>query len=70
MIVAHVCHMTGWTWDYVEDTLTVPRLKSLYVEWKKHPPIPILLAAFMGIKPVEKGEPSELVERLQAMQSV
>jgi hypothetical protein len=33
-IIAHICHLTGWTWDYVEDTLTVSRLNALYNEWR------------------------------------
>ena len=50
-IIAHVCHMTGWTWDYVESTLTVPRLKNLQEEWRRHPPVPLLLAAWLKRAP-------------------
>ena len=59
--------MTGWTWDYVENTLTVPRLKKLQEEWQKHPPVPLVLAAWLKVKPQEQGTQQELLERVQAM---
>lgn len=58
--------MTGWTWDYVEETLTIPRLKSLQSEWQKHPPVPLLLAAVYGIKPEKQWTHAELLEQLYA----
>ncbi len=60
--------MTGWTWDYVESTLTMPRLKALHEEWQRHPPVPILIAAWLGIKPKEEGTPGDLVDRIMAME--
>lgn len=66
-IIAHVCHLTGWTWDYVEDTLTTPRLNALYEEWRLHPPLPLMIAAYLGIKPEVQGTPDELVERLKGV---
>lgn len=66
-VIAHVCHMTGWQWDYVEETLTVARLKALHAEWERHPPVPIVLAALAGVKPREYGTADELVQRLRTM---
>ena len=66
-IIAHVCHLTGWTWDYCEDTLTVARLRALCAEWQRHPPLPLLFAAWLGVKPQESGTPEELVERIRGM---
>jgi hypothetical protein len=59
--------MTGWTWDYVESTLTMPRLKALHAEWQRHPPVPLMIAAYLGIRPKEEGTAEELVERIRAM---
>jgi hypothetical protein len=42
---------TGWEWDYVEETLDFPRLLALREQWARHPPVHILLAAFVGYKP-------------------
>ena len=66
-VIAHTCHLTGWTWDYVEETLTVPRLKALHREWERHPPLPILFAAWVGVKPKEHGTAEELVERIKGL---
>lgn len=47
-VVAQVCQNTGWTWDYVLATLTVPRLKALNQQWKQIPPLAVTVAAFLG----------------------
>jgi len=51
----------------VENTLTVPRLKALHAEWRLHPPLALMVAAYLGIKPEEQGTPDELVQRLQGL---
>ncbi len=56
--------MTGWTWDYVEGNMTMPRLKALHEEWQRHPPLPLMVAAYLGIKPKEEGTADELIERI------
>ncbi len=61
--------MTGWTWDHVETTLTVPRLRALHEEWQRHPPMPVLFAAWLGVKPREYGTAEELAQRLRGMQT-
>ena len=68
-IIAHTCHMTGWTWDYVEEHMTMPRLKALHEEWRRHPPVPLMIAAYLGIKPQEEGTTEELLERIAAVQN-
>jgi len=45
-----VVSVTGWTWDYCEDELTMDRIGALQQEWMEHPPVGDLLAAFMGFK--------------------
>ncbi len=40
----------GWTWDYVEETLDVPRLAALTAYWREHPPTHVLLAARYAYK--------------------
>jgi hypothetical protein len=61
-VVAHIVHMTGWEWDHVEETLTAARLSALQAEWERHPPMPLLFAAWLGVK--RKGTQAELVERM------
>jgi hypothetical protein len=59
--------MTGWTWDYVEHTLTIPRLKSLHEEWRRHPPLSLLVASYLGYKPQEYASPDDLVRQLAGL---
>lgn len=66
-IIAHTCCMTGWTWDYVEDHIIVPRLKALHEQWRRYPPIPIMIAAALGMTPKEEGSGEELVERIMSL---
>ena len=42
--------VTGWTWDYIEDNLTLPRVYALMNYWGKHPPLHVMVAAYLGIK--------------------
>lgn len=45
--------MTGMTWDDVENTMTMPRLKALEEQWKITPPIAVSAswtAQYHGLK--------------------
>lgn len=53
-VFAHVCASTGWTWDYVEESLDFPRLSALSQYWQQHPPTHVLLAARYEYKPPSK----------------
>jgi hypothetical protein len=50
-VYAHVCAATGWTWEYVGERLTLPRLYALQAHWDRYPPVHISVALFAGIKP-------------------
>jgi hypothetical protein len=45
---AYVIAATGWTWDYVDEWLTVPRLRALNRHWAKYPPVHVTAAIFAG----------------------
>jgi hypothetical protein len=47
--------ITGWSWEYIDDYMTLPRLYGMMDYWKDHPPLHIVLAAFVGIKPSKKN---------------
>ena len=53
---AYVCAATGWTWEYVGECLTLPRLTSLIEHWNRYPPVAVTAAAFAGYKPKEKAK--------------
>lgn len=37
--------------------MTLPRLKAMGLYWKKNPPLHLLVAGFMGVKPeIEAGD--------------
>lgn len=55
--------MTGWTWEYIDDFMTLPRLFALSSYWQDSPPIHAMLASFFGIKKKEE-EPQSIEELL------
>jgi hypothetical protein len=38
----------GWTWEYVDDFMTLPRLHSIWKAWKRFPPVHIMVAGYLG----------------------
>src|ERR1035437_579181 len=55
-IMAYTASATGWTWDYIEWNLDIPRLVALNAHWQRLPPPALQLAriaSFLGIKPME-----------------
>lgn len=62
-----VCQHTGWTWDYVEDTLTMDRLKALQAYWADCPPIQAMIAAYFGIKPKERKNKTDFMNAIANM---
>lgn len=45
----------------------MPRLKALNAYWAKHPPVHLMVAAYLGFKPAD-GKPSEdTAKQLDAM---
>lgn len=56
-IIAEACNfLPGTTPDYWEDALTAPRLRAMREEWRLHPPMQVLAAAWLGYKPRPRGE--------------
>lgn len=55
--MSHVTACTGWTWDTVLSELDLPRLAALNLYWESHPPVHILIAAYMGVKPKQAINP-------------
>lgn len=41
---------TGWTWEYIDDNMTIPRLQAMSDYWQEHPPLHQLVATFLGVK--------------------
>jgi hypothetical protein len=58
IIAQCVNFLPGTTWDYWEDALTVPRLDALREEWRRHPPLALLAASYLGYRPRPRAEES------------
>lgn len=62
---------TGMPWDRVEDELDIPRLAAMNEHWRKHPPVHIMVAAYLGYEPKAQKRESvnspEEIEKLIAM---
>jgi hypothetical protein len=65
-IIAQFCNfLPGTTPDYWEDALTAPRLEAMREEWRKHPPLAVLAAGWLGYRP--KPRNSDAVEELMRL---
>ncbi len=40
----------GWTWEYIDDHMTIPRMTAINKYQSSHPPIHVMIAAYLGIK--------------------
>lgn len=61
-LYARICAQTGWTWEYVGQHLTLPRLKALNAHWQKNPPLQeqvLQLLTGLGGAPGSGAEPTE-----------
>jgi hypothetical protein len=65
LIAQFVNFLPGTTPDYWEDALTVPRLEAMREEWRRHPPLPLLAAAWLGYKPRPRDD--EALEELMRL---
>jgi len=51
-VYAHLsCAMGGWTYDYIDQHMTLSRLKALHGYLKNHPPTHLLVAAYLDYQP-------------------
>ena len=55
MIFAHVAASTGWTLDAV-GAMTISDLDDMEAYWRRHPPVHLLVAGYLGIGGEEDDE--------------
>ena len=48
---AFVAVATGWTWEYIGQCLTLPRLFAMHSIWRRYPPLIVAAASLLGVKP-------------------
>jgi len=44
-----LCMGMGWTWDYVDQHMTLPRLYEILAYWKRQPPLFLMVGWYLGI---------------------
>jgi hypothetical protein len=49
-VYAFVAAATGWTWEYIGQYLTLPRLFAMHAVWRKYPPLIVAAASLLGVK--------------------
>jgi hypothetical protein len=66
-LYARVCAQTGWTWEYVGQHLTLPRLAALNKYWQHNPPLHLGagLPGGLGAGPAREA-PADNLEALHA----
>lgn len=43
----------GWTFEYIDEHMTLPRYEAIVRYQRKHPPLHVLVASFLGVKDPE-----------------
>jgi hypothetical protein len=53
----------GWTFEYIDECMTLPRVHAITRYQKQNPPVHWMLASFFGAgdKKQDEGEPSDLM---------
>jgi hypothetical protein len=60
---SHIIQATGWSWEYVRDHMTLPRLAEMNKYWASFPPVHIsagrIYHAITGTKPTPLSSAAE-----------
>lgn len=55
----------GWTWEYIDEFMTVPRLNAILKFWEHAPPVHQMIAGYFGFRrPSAKRDQSEALSWL------
>lgn len=38
----------GWSWEYVDEQMTLPRLYAIWKQWRRFPPLHMMVGAYFG----------------------
>lgn len=55
-LYARIAYSTGWTIPHIRDELDLPTLDAMNAQWKAFPPLPVLVAHYLG---AARPEPTE-----------
>ena len=65
IIAQFVNFLPGTTPDYWEDALTAARLDAMHQEWRRHPPVAMLISGWLGYRP--KPRDADAIEELMRL---
>lgn len=63
---------TGWAWEYIDEEMTLPKMRAFVTNWHKFPPAWATLAriaAALGIKAQTESRSAEAAERRALIES-
>ncbi len=52
----------GYSFEYIDQFMTLPRVMEIQNYWRKHPPVHVMIAAYLGIKPEAESKSETLSE--------
>lgn len=58
MIVAQFSFLLSQSWDSIDRSLTVRRIKAYLKYWRQHPPTHLLVASYMQYNPPQEAAES------------
>jgi hypothetical protein len=56
----------GWSWEYIDEQMTLPRLRAIWKQWNRFPPLHMMVGAYFGYGK-EKKAAAETNEPLDSM---
>ncbi|MFK7088685.1 hypothetical protein AAFM71_07695 [Chromobacterium violaceum] len=58
-LYAHLIACTGLPPDTITQQFDLPRLEAMNTYWRNHPPLHLMVAAYLGIKPETPATPTD-----------
>jgi hypothetical protein len=58
-LLAHIAANTGWSIAHIRAEVDLPLLQALQAEWRLHPPVHHLVAAYLGYEPPVELKPDQ-----------
>lgn len=62
-LYAWIAYRTGWTIPHIRDELDIPTLDAMREQWEQYPPLPVLVANYLGA--ANPKAPESRIERLE-----
>jgi len=60
----------GWSWEYIDEEMTLPRMEAITKRWEVVPPLSVSIASIasaLGVKREPKKAPEQSMDELVAL---